>query len=154
YAAANEMLAKLVDWYRGRRPDCASCCVHWQSWDEIGMAMLADNSTVGTKGVLKMDFISPTEGCDHLCRELEAGLPTNEVLITDGVFERIFHPHVGNAGQTKVARFPLVTSASPLKGSPGIAAQITFDPQADPFLYGHTLRGRPLLPAVIGLEAL
>lgn len=155
YAAANEMLAKLVDWYCGQRPDCKSCCIHWQSWDEVGMAMLADNSTVGTKGVLKMDFISPREGCGHLCRELEAGLPTSEVLITDGFFERIFYPFVNDVPhEIASSRFPLVETVSSVEGTPGVVAEVVLDPQADPFLRDHTLRGKPLLPAVIGLEAL
>ena len=90
YAAANDMLAKLVDWYAGQRPDCAACCFHWQSWDEIGMAMLGDSSA-GTKQTLKMEFLSPREGVEHFCREIEAGLPLRETLITDGFFERTFY---------------------------------------------------------------
>ena len=91
YAAANDMLAKLCDYYRAARPECAVCCFHWQSWDEIGMAMLGD-SNVGTKGILKMAFIPPREGVEHFCHELEAGLPVTEVLITDRFFEKQFYP--------------------------------------------------------------
>ena len=96
YATANDMLAKLIDWYRAERPETRACCFHWQSWDEVGMAMLGD-SAVGTKGILKMVFIPPREGCEHLCRELEAGLPKAEVVITDGFFERTFYPAAASA---------------------------------------------------------
>ena len=154
YAAANEMLAKLVVWYRARRPDCAACCIHWQSWDEIGMAMLADNSAVGTKGVLKMDFISPKEGVEHLCRELQAGLPRAEVIITDGFFERIFYPFVAANEFKDPSRLPLIETIKPLERNQGIVAEIELDPSADPFLFDHKLRDKPLLPAVVGLEAL
>ena len=85
YAAANDMLAKLIGWYRQQRPECQAACFHWQSWDEVGMATNPD-SALGAKGVLKMDFISPREGIDHLHQELRAGLPASEVLIDDGYF--------------------------------------------------------------------
>jgi hypothetical protein len=88
YAAANEMLAKLCGWFRTWRADCAATCIEWQSWDEVGMAMLPD-SAVGTREVLKMKFIPPAEGVEHLNRELRAGLPEPEVLIDDGEFERL-----------------------------------------------------------------
>jgi NAD(P)-dependent dehydrogenase (short-subunit alcohol dehydrogenase family) len=88
YAAANEMLAKLCAWFSARRGDCAVSCIEWQSWDEVGMAMLPD-SAMGTREVLKMKFIPPAEGVEHLGRELCAGLPEREVLIDDGEFERL-----------------------------------------------------------------
>lgn len=88
YAAANAMLAALCAWYRSARPDCATTCMDWQSWDEVGMAMLPDSS-VGTRGVLKMKFIPPAEGVEHLANELAAGLPEREVLFDDGEFERL-----------------------------------------------------------------
>jgi NAD(P)-dependent dehydrogenase (short-subunit alcohol dehydrogenase family)/acyl carrier protein len=159
YAAANDMLAKLCDWYRSQRPDTAVCCFHWQSWDEVGMAMLGDSS-VGTKGILKMAFIPPREGVEHLCRELEAGLPTTEVLVTDRFFEKTFYPFVENenassaavsADATELSQLPLVEEAAPFNG--GIEAKITFDPKVEPFLLDHQFRGRGLLPAVIGLES-
>ena len=160
YATSNEMLAKLIDWYRSQRPDCAACCMHWQSWDEIGMAMLGD-SAVGTKGILKMAFIPPKEGVEHLCRELEAGLPASEVLIGDGFFERTFYPFVtceGAGGAATVpsgaaiGRVPLVEKIG--RDTAGhLDAEIHFQPAADPFLIDHKLRGKPLLPAVIGMEA-
>ncbi len=172
YAAANDMLAKLCDWYRAQRPETAVCCFHWQSWDEVGMAMLGD-SNVGTKGILKMVFIPPREGVEHLCRELEAGLPTTEVLITDGFFQKTFYADAETAEATptgsatgELAQLPLVEKTSPYHSGPdgggpsnggpsngGIEAHILFDPKLDPFLVDHQFRGKGLLPAVIGLES-
>lgn len=91
YAAANAMLARLCAWWRRQRPGCATTCIDWQSWDEVGMAMLPD-STVGTRGVLKMKFIPPAEGVEHLHQELRAGLPWGEILIDDGKFARLLQP--------------------------------------------------------------
>ena len=155
YAAANDMLAKLCDWHRVQTPSCAVCCMHWQSWDEIGMAMLGD-SAVGTKGILKMAFIPPKEGVEHLCRELEAGLPTNEVVITDGFFEKTFYPFAvaaeTSADSIEIERAPLVERIA--GDGQSVRAEIELDPEVDPFLIDHKLRGRPILPAVAGLEAM
>ncbi len=166
YAAANDMLAKLVDWYRGERPQCTACCFHWQSWNEIGMAMLGD-SAAGTKNILKMNFLAPQEGLEHFCREIEAGLPRGEVLITDGFFERTFYPFVKDdtrnsrnsfgaeaaKPQAKSAR-PIIASHRTTDDGKGVVAEMEFDPAADPFLLDHRLRDRPFLPAVAALEAI
>ena len=91
YAAANDMLAKLIDWFRSERPQCASACFHWDSWAGVGMAM-KPKSLVGAKSVLKLDFMPPEEGLAHLLAEIEAGLPECETLITNGQFQRTFYP--------------------------------------------------------------
>jgi NAD(P)-dependent dehydrogenase (short-subunit alcohol dehydrogenase family)/acyl carrier protein len=172
YAAANDMLAKLVGWHRAARPECAACCFHWQSWNEIGMAMLGD-SAAGTKNILKMNFLAPQEGLEHFCREIEAGLPQSEILITDGFFERTFYPFsapdarrirdnsdaptssVGNhKNSATTATRPMVASHRAADTGAGLIAELDFDPASDPFLLDHTLRDRPFLPAVAALEAI
>ncbi len=162
YAAANDMLAKLIDWYRAQRPDCRACCFHWQSWNEVGMAMLGD-SAAGTKNILKMEFLSPREGIEHFCREIEAGLPTGEVLVTDGFFERIFHPLTAprlDSEMSSITDFPLASSLPLIvshrscDGEFGSIATLAFNPAADPFLLDHRFRGKPFLPAVVAMEAM
>jgi NAD(P)-dependent dehydrogenase (short-subunit alcohol dehydrogenase family) len=85
YAAANEMLAKLCTWHRGVRPDCATTCIAWPSWGEVGLALRSD-SAVGLTSVLKTKLMPVAEGVEHFMSELEAGLPRGEVLIDDGSF--------------------------------------------------------------------
>jgi NAD(P)-dependent dehydrogenase (short-subunit alcohol dehydrogenase family) len=85
YAAANEMLAKLCTWHRGVRPDCATTCIAWPSWGEVGLALRSD-SAVGLSNVLKTKLMPVAEGVEHFMSELEAGLPRGEVLIDDGSF--------------------------------------------------------------------
>jgi enoyl-[acyl-carrier protein] reductase III len=86
YAAANDMLAKLVGWYRRQRSDCRAACLHWQTWADVGMSTKADDVGM-VKNELKMAFLSPEEGCEHLHQELRAGLSEGEVLLTDGYFQ-------------------------------------------------------------------
>ena len=164
YSGANDMLAKLIGAFGRRRPDCRAACIHWQTWDEVGMATLADAVGI-SKNVLQMAFIPPQEGIEHLHQELRAGLPAPEIVITDGHFERTFYPRAEAAPaaerleqashpeRSEGSLPPLVASVERGEGG-AIAARLLFDPSADPFLSQHRLRDKPFLPAVIGLEAL
>ncbi len=163
YAAANDMLAKLIDWFRRERPDCASACFHWESWAGVGMAMRPKN-LVGAKGVLKLDFMSPREGIDHLHNEVRAGLPEGEVLVTNGQFYRMFYPHESpvtsprpepdRAPRHPADLPPLIDAVRPADRGRGLVAEVRLDPRSDVFLDAHRLRGKPILPGVIGVEAL
>jgi NAD(P)-dependent dehydrogenase (short-subunit alcohol dehydrogenase family) len=173
YAAANDALAKLCGWFRGKRPECHTVCFHWQTWDAVGMALLADGVGI-TKNAFKMDFIPPEEGVNHLIDELRAGTPESEVLITDGFFQRQFYPYdferpasipadapAQVAGQTATVATPqsarthgpLLDAWEPKSVAAGVA-RITFDPTVDPFLTQHLLKQKPFLPGVVGLESL
>jgi malonyl CoA-acyl carrier protein transacylase/acyl carrier protein/NAD(P)-dependent dehydrogenase (short-subunit alcohol dehydrogenase family) len=167
YAAANDMLAKLIGWYRRQRPDCPAACLDWQTWADVGMSTKADDVGM-VKNELKMEFLSPEEGCEHLHQELRAGLPEGEVLITDGYFQRTFYPKqlcdLPDAAETPSPAPPVSSALSrptrPLIHSVephpegGAVAQVHFDPVADVFLREHRLKGKPFLPGVVGIEAL
>jgi NAD(P)-dependent dehydrogenase (short-subunit alcohol dehydrogenase family) len=164
YAAANDMLAKLCGWFRTRRPECHTTCFHWQTWDQVGMALLADGVGI-TKNAFKMDFMPPAEGVAHLIDELRAGTPQSEVLLTDGFFQRQFYPYEFDAPVTAqepsavdakpraAGHGPLVAEWQAADGAAGVA-QILFDPVDDPFLDHHRLRQKPFLPGVVGVELL
>jgi acyl transferase domain-containing protein/NAD(P)-dependent dehydrogenase (short-subunit alcohol dehydrogenase family) len=160
YAAANDMLAKLVGWYRHQRPETASTCFHWQTWDRIGMAMMADGVGIN-KNAFKMDFIPPEEGIQHMHQEMRAALPEAEVLITDGYFQRVFYPQppVSPPSETAPSTPPSSGTGRPLiesvhRQDDGLVAEIRFDPTRDPFLLQHRLKGKPFLPGVVMLESL
>ncbi len=163
YAAANDMLCKLTDWYRFQRPECAATSFHWISWDDVGMAMIPDNQ-LGAKNVLKMDFMPLAEGIEHLHQEMRGGLPEGEVLIDDGHFQRTFYPDetpaeaspASSQGEARPAATnrPLIHAVSPRDSTGTMVADVLFDPVADPFLKEHRLKGKPFLPGVIGIEAL
>ncbi|MCH8830567.1 MAG: SDR family NAD(P)-dependent oxidoreductase, partial [Planctomycetes bacterium] len=81
YAAANEMLGKLVDWFRRERPDCRSSSFYWHLWGDVGMAVRPE--TKGYFESLKMNFLPAAEGAAHLIDEVIAGLPEAELVVTD-----------------------------------------------------------------------
>jgi hypothetical protein len=49
---------------------------------------------------------------------------------------------------------PLPLLTDPVSDAAGTVGQVALDPAADPFLIEHRLRGKALLPVVVGLEAL
>jgi len=90
YCAANECLAKLVRWHRGRRPEVPAVVVAWHSWDEVGMAVRPESKF--SKSLLKLRFMPPREGVEHLLAEIAAGCPEPEVVITDWRYFKLRHP--------------------------------------------------------------
>ncbi len=119
------------------------------------MAMIPD-SAVGAKGVLKMDFIQPREGIEHLHQELRAGLPEGEVLIDDGYFHKKFYPHEVTApsSPTPSSALPPLIESVEQQASGNIRAIVRFNPQTDPFLDEHRFKGKPFLPGVSGMETI
>lgn len=166
YASANDMLAKLCGWFRTQRPECATTCFHWQTWDRIGMAMVADAVDI-TKSSFKMEFMEPEEGFEHLHREVLVGVPEAEVLIADDYFEKSFYtyPVMQSEAEASASSAPQAAVSEPKSGRPLIdsldvaansssaVAAIRFDSERDPFLVQHRLKDKPFLPGVVGLEA-
>ena len=166
YSLANEMLAKLVGAYRRRRPWVKALTVHWHAWGEIGMAARPELQEILT-GSGSLSFLPPAEGIAHLVRELCAGVPEPEVMITERRHWAKFSAGL-NAGQepAPAAASPAQPAAAQAVELPpplirnlrttetGWLADLPLNPTSDPFLVEHLLRGRPLLPVVVGLEAL
>ena len=50
--------------------------------------------------------------------------------------------------------FPILESVQERPTSNRLVTCMTFDPRTDPFLLDHRFRGKPLLPAVVGMESL
>ena len=147
YSAANDGLAKLIDWYRGQRPEVHSTTFHWHAWGDVGMA--TKPATKLALEMIEMQFMPAHEGIAHVIAEIEANAPEREVLITDAQYYRTFFPSEGlpgNAGDNgnPTSREALVESEF----------KICFDPVKDIFLKEHCLSNRPLLPMVIGVEAI
>jgi hypothetical protein len=159
-------MAKVLDWFRAARPDCATTTIHWESWEGSGMATLPRYAW-GPKTVMNMKYMSPEEGVCRLEQELQAGLPAAEVLYTFGDFYPTFYPREQQALGEFVpgARAPVESGSPPAPatcpllqnvviGEDEATGDTPLDPQADAFLIEHRLRDKPLLPVVVGLEAL
>jgi malonyl CoA-acyl carrier protein transacylase/NAD(P)-dependent dehydrogenase (short-subunit alcohol dehydrogenase family) len=90
YCMANEMLAKLVTWHRKLRPACRATTFHWPAWGDVGMAMRPESRLLLEK--LQVVFMPATEGVGHVLNELRAGLPENEILVTDLAYCGRYYP--------------------------------------------------------------
>jgi len=64
--------------------------VAWHSWDEVGMAVRPESKF--SKSLLKLRFMPPQEGVEHLLAEITAGCPEAEVVITDWRYFKLRHP--------------------------------------------------------------
>ena len=108
YGMANDMLSKLIDWFRFERPDCKSTCFHWHAWDEVGMAVRPESRHLREIGGIT--YMPTTEGTTHLINEIRAGAPEREVLITGWPFHKL-NPEYAD----KVSGASRVATASPPK---------------------------------------
>jgi NAD(P)-dependent dehydrogenase (short-subunit alcohol dehydrogenase family) len=157
YSLANDMTAKLVDWYRGQRPEVAAVAFHWHAWGDVGMATKPETRLA--LEMIGMQFMPAAEGVEHLIRELEAGAPQGEVLITDDKYYRLFYPaetldQEDAAASGEETRYPLLDRGVTERKKGQEVSSVVLDPTVDPFLIEHRLDDRPLLPLVIGLEFL
>lgn len=81
YAAANEMLAKMVDRFATLRPSCRGLTFHWTAWDDVGMCMRPKSRlAIQFMGVRMM---SAAEGAAHFVEAIESTAPDREVIICD-----------------------------------------------------------------------
>ncbi|TWT34283.1 type I polyketide synthase [Blastopirellula retiformator] len=159
YAAGNDSMSKALDWFRAARPDCTTLCIHWESWEGAGIATLS-RFAWGPRSVMKMKYMLPEEGVRRLEEELAGGGYKAETLYTFGDFYPMFYPNeqfpLGEfqprSGEAVDGSFPLVTASRTEEGE--LVGDVPLDPVNDPFLALHRLRGKPLMPVVVTLEAL
>ncbi|MBW3541522.1 MAG: acyltransferase domain-containing protein [Planctomycetes bacterium] len=161
YCVANEMLAKLIDWYRSERPDCRATVFHWHAWDDVGMAVRPESKHIAKLHNIR--FMPAREGTRHLLDELAAGLPEPEIVITELAYCRDKYAVVQAASlQPTAARLaapqgsghPLLDAIIEHEPGRSLLAESRLDPVADVFLAQHRFKERPMLPVVATLEAL
>ena len=156
YCVANDMLAKLVDWYRQTRPGTVASTFHWHAWDDVGMAMRPESKHI--RKMHDIRFMPSREGTMHLVGELRAGLPEGEILVTElktcrDRYTRIA-PATEGATSTTPAKLPLIDAVISKIPGKELLAELILDPCQDVFLKQHLFKGKPLLPVVVAIEAL
>jgi enediyne polyketide synthase len=148
YSWANERLGALVAGVRRRLPGCRCLNVEWSVWAGLGMGeKLGAADALARAGVTA---ISVEDGVALLAELVRApGLPSS--VVATGRFGRPGTLEL-ERGETPLLRF----LERPLVDYPGIklVAEVELSPTTDPYLAEHALDGVPLLPAVLGLEAM
>ncbi len=172
YSLANEMLCKLIGAYRRQRPWIQAVGFHWHAWDEVGMAARPETKEI-LEATGNLPLMPVNEGVAHLLREMIAGDPEPEVMITERHHWQKFTAGMAemNAKQLTKAESAATASAVPANLPKTAAtgatlvrnvrmvagatvADLLVDPVNDAFLAQHRLRNKPLLPVVVGLQAL
>jgi hypothetical protein len=157
YSSSNDMLSKQMDRFRLERPEVHAVAFQWHAWGGAGMAMRPENR-LGLE-MVKIAFMPPDEGVGHLLNEFRSNERESEILITDQMYFRHFFPHgdvvktcLGGGHETRA--FPLASRWEVTPEGRQVTLDLPLDPTTDPFLLEHLLQGRPILPVVIGSEAL
>jgi acyl transferase domain-containing protein/NAD(P)-dependent dehydrogenase (short-subunit alcohol dehydrogenase family) len=161
YCTANEMLAKLIGWYRGQRADCRATVFHWHAWDDVGMAVRPESQHI--RKLHNIRFMPSREGAGHLTEELRAGLPEGEIVVTELEYCREKYalpvdspsaPVGTEALANPLDRFPLIDAVPEPPTATHVTAETHLDPTRDVFLLQHKFKGRPMMPVVVTLEAM
>ncbi|QDV40774.1 Mycocerosic acid synthase [Stieleria neptunia] len=150
YCLANELLCKLVSWFRKTRPGVHAVAFDWPSWDEVGMAVRPESRLAKT--LVDAKYMPVDEGVGHFIDELRRGCPEAEVLITD--WER-YKRYYTDDYVAAFSPYPMIDRVRGLDDphDRGITTSHVVDPVNDNFLSQHLLRGRPILPFVAAAEA-
>ena len=90
YCLASDMLCKLMAWVRTRRPEVHAVGFHWHAWGEVGMAARPESASA-MKLADGPTTMPKREGLNHLVREIYAGAPAGEVLITSWEYHGRFY---------------------------------------------------------------
>jgi len=148
YGLANEWLTQLTQRFQQQHPQCRCLAIEWSLWSEVGMgARLGSVDALLRRGITP---ISPDQGITILHQLMMAPVEQTAAVIT------------GRLGAIPTVN--LMEPALPLWRFleeprvfyPGIEliVDVNLSTATDPYLNDHKVQGEPVLPAVIGLEAM
>jgi enediyne polyketide synthase len=148
YALANEWLTRLIEDWKVAHPTCCCLAIEWSIWSEIGMgARLARKDRLVRGGITP---IPPEQGVAILLRLLRQPPDVVSVVVMGRYsdlptfkIERPELPFLRFLEKIKVY-YPQIE----------LIIDVDLSRSTDPYLDDHTLQGRRLLPAVMGLEAM
>jgi enediyne polyketide synthase len=148
YATANEWLAALTNEFQSRHPRCRCLVLEWSIWSGAGMGQrLGRIESLARNGITA---ISADEGARAFCRFARERTTTAALVVA------------GRFGEPPTLQ--LADAELPLRRFlerkrvfyPGV--ELVVDAQlsvsTDPYLEDHVVQKQPLLPAVLGLEAM
>jgi enediyne polyketide synthase len=148
YAVANEWLARSVDHWRTDHPHCRCLTIDWSVWSGLGMGQrLGRVEELERRGITP---ITPEEGVRIFRALVSRDSHASSIVVTgrygDPPTLRREHPELPFARFLELPRvcYPGVE----------LIADAELSSQSDPYLRDHVFQGAPLLPAVIGLEAM
>jgi hypothetical protein len=133
----------------------------WTAWGGIGMATRGSIPTVMKQAGI--DMLPPEAGIPWIRRELTAGAFRGEVVVAQrlGLMLEEFAPAGGlatDAGAPAAVQAEkagiMVQRVLGMGPYRGLEVASEFDPAEQPFLKDHQIGGTPVLPGVMGVEAM
>ncbi|MFQ5655134.1 MAG: SDR family NAD(P)-dependent oxidoreductase, partial [Planctomycetota bacterium] len=148
YALANSRQTRITEIFQEAHPDCRCLAVEWSVWSGTGMGERLQT----LEGLLAQGITAIR--VDEGCAILEDLLTRRRLPVAVVVAGRLGEPPTL---PREAAELPLLRFLErPRVFHPGIElvaeAEVSLD--SDPYLRDHVFRGEPLLPAVMGLEAM
>ncbi len=155
YAAANDLLCKVVASMRATRPETRGLALDWTAWGGIGMATRGSIPRIMEMAGVQM--LPPEAGVAWIRRELTSSAYSGEVVVAGalGMMAGEYHETGGldtDALRERHPFGPMVGDVS-LSVHDGIVSRVTLDPARQGFLRDHRIEGIPVLPGVMGMEA-
>jgi 3-oxoacyl-(acyl-carrier-protein) synthase/NAD(P)-dependent dehydrogenase (short-subunit alcohol dehydrogenase family)/acyl carrier protein len=159
YSAANDFLCKSMSNLKTARPGAVGIALDWTAWDAIGMASRGSIPTVMKQAGI--DMLPPEAGIGFLQKALTACSSSTEMVVAQSLGRMLdeFDPGGGadlekwNAAIRQSGSL-MVQEAEAAGLYRGLVLSGAFDPSKQPFLYNHQINGTPVLPGVMGIEAM
>jgi len=159
YSATNDLLCKLLSALRTTHPDIKALALDWSAWAEVGMA--SRGSIPRIMRLAGIEMLRPEAAAPLVRRELLADGPGGEVVLA-GDLGLLTAPRTPAGGLDMARANAALTAGHPphvmlnhvtgLDLYRGITLEAELDPQSEPFLRDHALKGIPVLPGVMGIE--
>jgi acyl transferase domain-containing protein/acyl carrier protein/NAD(P)-dependent dehydrogenase (short-subunit alcohol dehydrogenase family) len=160
YSAANDLLCKCVSNLRNNGSQTKGIAIDWTAWSGIGMAARGSIPTIMKQAGIEM--LPPEAGIPVIRRELTTGM-SGEVIIgrSLGILVEEFEPQGGLDTAQEGPLAELLKQSGIMTGKVtgmglygGLQVETTLDPTEQPFLFDHQINGTPVLPGVMGVEAM
>ncbi|MBP1625095.1 MAG: beta-ketoacyl synthase, partial [Acidobacteria bacterium] len=160
YSSANDLLCKCISSFRSTRPQTRGIAIDWTAWSGIGMA--ARGSIPAIMKQAGIDMLPPEAGIPIIRRELIAGT-RGELVIGQrlGILVNEFDSQGGleivAGGALEAAlkqRGVMIGEVKEMGLYGGLTIETTLDPAKQAFLFDHQINSTPVLPGVMGLEAM
>jgi enediyne polyketide synthase len=148
YATANEWLAALTNEYQAKHPHCRCLALEWSVWSGAGMG-----ERLGRIESLLQQGITPItvdEGVRTFCNLLRQ--PASAVSLV--VAGRFGEPPTLKMIEPELPLHRFLERKRVFYPGVELVVDAELSLRADPYLVDHVVQKQPLLPAVLGMEAM
>jgi NAD(P)-dependent dehydrogenase (short-subunit alcohol dehydrogenase family)/acyl carrier protein len=153
YSAANDLLCKSVSSLRWTRPATRAIAIDWTAWAGIGMA--TRGSIPRVMELAGIEMLEPECGIATVRRELMSDTTSGEVVVAGRLGALLAQSDAdGGLDPTASTPHPMVGTLVGIGENGDVRAETTIDPKCQPYLDHHRIDGVPVLPGVMGIEAL